>query len=294
MAGLRFAAIIAFLLLLTACSGQGQASPEALIAPTSVPATPDPANVGLVARVNGVGISETDYNRALERRISGGALRDRALEQQVLTELIEQELVRQGAPALGITVTEAELEAEITLQRESLGTEEAWQQSLALNNYTEEEWYAAQEDALLAMEVRNILIEPYLGDVEQINARHIVVRTLAEAEAVLDRLSNGEGFATLAAEVSIDVTTKDIGGNLGWFARNELLYPNLEEVAFGLDNGQIAGPVATSIGYHIIQTMDRQTRPIEMERLQTVSMNVLNAWMDEQYRKSMIEYYIQW
>lgn len=298
MAGLRFAAILALVLILAACSGQetsdANATQQLISNPTTIPATPDPANAGFVARVNGVGISETDYNRAVERRVAGGALRDRALEQQVLNEMVEQELIRQGAPSLGITITQADIEAEVALQRESAGSDTGWQEMLSLNNYTEEEWFTAQEDALLTMRVRNQLLEPYLGDVEQVNARHIVVRTLEEAEAVMNRLNAGEGFATLAAEVSIDVTTKDTGGNLGWFARNELFYPNLEEVAFNLEVGQIAGPVATSIGYHIIQTMDKAMRPVEVERLQTVSVNVFNTWLDEQYRNATIEYYIQW
>jgi foldase protein PrsA len=294
LAGLRFAAILALVLILAACSGQTTENPETLTNPTSIPATPDPANLGLVARVNGVGISETDYNRAVERRLVGGIVRDRTLEQQVFNELVEQELIRQGAPNLGISVTATDVEAEIAAQRESAGGDESWQQSLALNNYSEEEWFAAQEDALLTMYVRNTLLEPYLGDVEQVNARHIVVRTLEEAETVMNRLNAGEGFATLAAELSIDVTTRDTGGNLGWFARNELFYPNLEEVAFNLEVGQIAGPVATSIGYHIIQTMDKAMRPVEVERLQTVSVNVFNTWLDEQYRNATIEYYIQW
>lgn len=300
MAGLRIAAIVAFMLILAACSAEEPSATAQVTInetnpnPTSIPVTSDPANEGLVARVNGVGISETEYNRAVERRLIGGISRDRALEQQVFNELVEQELIRQGAPSLNISISEADVEAEIAAQREIAGSDENWQQSLALNNYTEEEWFAAQEDVLLTLRVRNTLLEPYLGDVEQVNARHIVVRTLEEAEAALNRLNSGEGFATLAAEVSIDVTTRETGGNLGWFARNELFYPNLEEVAFNLEVGQIAGPVATSIGYHIIQTMDKAMRPVEVERLQTVSVNVFNTWLDEQYRNATIEYYLQW
>jgi foldase protein PrsA len=292
LAGLRFAVIVALTLILAACSPNE--ATEVVSEATPIPATPDPANVGLVAKVNGVEISEIDYNRALERRVSSGLLRDRALEQQVFQELIEQELIRQGAPDLGVIITQADVEAEIAAQREIAGSDESWQQSLTLNNYTEEEWFAAQEDVLLTLRVRNTLLEPYMGDVEQVNARHIVVRTQGEAEAVMDRLNNGEGFAALAAELSIDVTTRETGGNLGWFARNELFYPELEEIAFNLEIGQIAGPVTTSIGSHIIQTMDKAVRPIEIERLQYVSVNVFNAWLNDQYAKATIETYLQW
>jgi parvulin-like peptidyl-prolyl isomerase len=295
LAGLRYVLMAVLMLSLAACA---PSEPTQVASnPTDIPianANSVSLNEGFVAKVNGVGISAADYERAIERSVVSGFARDRSLEQTVFQDLINQELIRQGAPSLGIVISQADVEAEVAAQREMAGSEEAWRQSLLLNNYSEEEWFAAQEDALLTLQVRNKLIEPYLSDVEQVNARHIIVRSLEEAQAAMDRLNNGEGFATLAAEVSIDVTTREAGGSLGWFARNELLYPNLEEVAFSLEVGQIAGPIQTIIGYHIIQTMDKAVRPVEIERLQNISPNIFNTWLDEQLRKSTIETFIQW
>jgi parvulin-like peptidyl-prolyl isomerase len=286
----RIAIIISLALIIVACSSQDDTSGQnAEIVPTS-----NPANAGLVARVNGVGIAQADYNRAVKRRSSANVADLNALARQVLNELIEQELINQNAPTLNINITDADVQAEINAQREIAGSDTAWQASLARNNYTEEEWIAAQFDVLVTLGVRNQLLNPYFGDIEQINARHIVVRQREEAELVLSRLNNGEGFAALAAEFSIDVTTRETGGNLGWFARNELFYANLEEIAFSLELGQIAGPIATSLGYHIIQTMDKAIRPVEAERLPTLSENIFNTWLDEQYQNANIEIYVQW
>lgn len=284
----RIAIIISLALIVVACSSQEGTSGE------NAAATPiDPANAGLVARVNGVGISLTDYNRALERRSSANVADPNALKRQILDELIEQELINQNAPNLGINITNVDIQAEIDAQREIAGSDTAWQNSLAQNNYTEEDWTAAQYDVLVTLGVRNYLLSPYFGEIEQVNARHIVVRQREEAELVLSRLNNGEGFATLAAEFSIDVTTRETGGNLGWFARNELFYSNLEDIAFSLELGQIAGPITTSLGYHIIQTMDKAIRPVEVERLPTLSESIFNTWLDEQYRNANIEIFIQ-
>lgn len=285
----RIVILISLGLIIVACSSQddGTSGQNAAVA------TIDSANDGLVARVNGVGISQTDYNRALERRSSANVADPNALQRQVLDELIEQELINQNAPNLGINITDADIQAEIDAQREIAGSDAAWQNSLAQNNYTEEDWTAAQYDVLVTLGVRNHLLSPYFGEIEQVNARHIVVRQREEAELILSRLNNGEGFATLAAEFSMDVTTRETGGNLGWFARNELFYTNLEDIAFNLEIGQIAGPIATSLGYHIIQTMDKATRPVEPERLPTLSENIFNTWLDEQYRNATIEIFIQ-
>jgi foldase protein PrsA len=286
----RIVIIISLALIIVACSSQDDTSGQnAEIVPTS-----DLANAGLVARVNGVGIAQADYNRALERRSSANVADLNALARQVLNELIEQELINQNASTLNINITDADVQAEINAQRDIAGSDTAWQASLARNDYTEDEWIAAQFDVLVTLGVRNQLLNPYFGDIEQINARHIVVRQREEAELVLNRLNNGEGFASLAAEFSIDVTTRETGGNLGWFARNELFYANLEEIAFSLELGQIAGPIATSLGYHIIQTMDKAIRPVEAERLPTLSENIFNTWLDEQYQNANIEIYVQW
>ena len=144
---------------------------------------------------------------------------------------------------------------------------------------------------LVTLGIRNVLIEPYLGEIEQVNARHILVRNEDLANEVLDRLETGEGFATLAAEYSLDVTTAEVGGNLGWVARNELYYSSLETRIFDLEIGSISY-VSTALGYHVVQTMAREVREVELERLPVLSENVFNNWLDTQYRNASIERYI--
>lgn len=255
----------------------------------------DPANQGLVARVNGVGIAQAAYDRALARLLTNSNAADRsALERQVLDTLIEQELINQAAPTLGVVITDENVQAELANLQSIAGNAEQWQQYLTLNGYTEQEMAAAQRDLLVTQGVRDALMSGYSGAVEQVNARHIVVRTQEEAETVMNRLEAGEGFATLAAEYSIDSTTRETGGNLDWFARSELFYANLEEIAFTLEIGQIAGPIATGLGYHVIQTLDKQQRPIEPERIPMLSENIFNNWLDSLYRSATIERYLQW
>jgi parvulin-like peptidyl-prolyl isomerase len=276
--------MLTVLVVLGACSSAAS--------PTSVVATPDPANAGLVARVNGVGITEASYLRELERRqANSNAASAEALQAEVLETLIRQALINHGAVAINVTVTEADVQIEYDNLRSLSPSDAAWAEFLATNNYTEAEMLAAQRDVLMTQRVQLALVAAYLGAVEQVNARHIVVHTREEAEQVLERLNAGEGFEPLAAEYSLDTTTRATGGNLGWFARNELFYPSLEEIAFQLEVGQIAGPIATSLGYHVIQTLDKAVRPIEPERLPMLSESTFGNWLDEQYRQATIERY---
>jgi len=101
---------------------------------------------------------------------------------------------------------------------------------------------------------------------EQVRARHILLqvgsdRTEQQAEeqmlAIRDRLANGEDFATLATELSDDPGSKTQGGDLGFFARGQMI-AEFEEAAFAAEPGEVVGPVKTNFGYHLIQVEERR------------------------------------
>lgn len=93
---------------------------------------------------------------------------------------------------------------------------------------------------------------------QEIHARHILVATLPEAEAVEKRLKAGEDFAKIAKELSKDSGSD--GGDLGWFTREKMV-PDFADAAFKLKVGEISAPVKTEFGWHIIQVLAvRQTQ----------------------------------
>jgi parvulin-like peptidyl-prolyl isomerase len=70
---------------------------------------------------------------------------------------------------------------------------------------------------------------------------------------VLKQLRRGADFATMAKRFSDDVSTKEQGGELGWFRRGGGLAREFEVVAFSLRPGQISDVVRSPFGFHIIQ-----------------------------------------
>ncbi len=112
---------------------------------------------------------------------------------------------------------------------------------------------------------------------EEIHARHILVATLPEAEAVEKRLKAGEDFAKIAKELSKD--TGSDGGDLGWFTREKVV-PEFSNAAFTLKVGEISTPVKSEFGWHVIQVLGtRQTQfpPFDQIKGQVTSYVVQKA-----------------
>lgn len=96
----------------------------------------------------------------------------------------------------------------------------------------------------------------------EFKARHILLENEKQALDVIKRLEKGEDFAALAKKNSKDPGSKTSGGELGWFAPQQMVPPFSEAVA-ALKNGEITkSPVKTDFGWHVIQREDsREQEP---------------------------------
>ncbi|HOO67854.1 MAG TPA: peptidylprolyl isomerase [Bacilli bacterium] len=91
-------------------------------------------------------------------------------------------------------------------------------------------------------------------------------KAAAEEEAyntaveIIEKLDDGEDFATLAEEYSEDSSASD-GGNLGYFNRGDMV-EEFEDAAIALEVGEYTEePVETEYGYHIILKTDQKDKP---------------------------------
>ena len=88
---------------------------------------------------------------------------------------------------------------------------------------------------------------------EQRRASHILVKTKAEAEKIAaEARKSPDQFAELARKYSQDPGSAAKGGDLGFFARGQMVGP-FEDAAFALKEGQISDPVQTDFGWHVIR-----------------------------------------
>ena len=116
---------------------------------------------------------------------------------------------------------------------------------------------------------------------EQIWARHILVAEKEDTTQVYERLEAGEEFAKLAIELSTDTGSGALGGDLGWFGEGQMVAP-FEEAAFKLEIGEISEPVESNFGWHVIQVLGREVRPISSERVEQIKQQTFQEWLAEQ------------
>ena len=90
--------------------------------------------------------------------------------------------------------------------------------------------------------------------VNKVHCAHILVEKLSLAQEIKAKIANGESFANLAKQHSID-SSKKRGGDLGFFGRG-MMVQEFEKAAFALEKGQISDIVKTQFGYHIIKRLD--------------------------------------
>jgi len=154
------------------------------------------------------------------------------------------------------------------------------QNSLAVLGMTEKDYLAFFEIQVLQKELMDELTADVPHTETQIWARHILVADAAIAQVVIERLNNGEDFATLAKELSTDTGSAQNGGDLGWFGTGQMI-PEFEAAAFALEKpgDYTTTPVQTTYGFHIIELIAKQERPLTAQQYEAAKNKVFTDWL---------------
>ena len=96
---------------------------------------------------------------------------------------------------------------------------------------------------------------------EEVRARHILVEDEKLANDLADKLKKGGDFNALAKEHSKDPGSKENGGDLGFFGRQQMV-PEFETAAFALAPGAVSAPVKSQFGFHIIKLEEKRSKAL--------------------------------
>ncbi|MHB8473674.1 MAG: peptidylprolyl isomerase [Gammaproteobacteria bacterium] len=265
------------LLLASACitlilSGCNKPSTGESATDSTANATPSPsaANDAAVATVNGTPITVSGFNDYAARRIQPGSVPTPEESKAILNEMVSLELVVQDALKKGLD-KKPDVEKTIENQRRMLLANAALREYVEAHPITDEQLKKEYDQRIAA------------GGTKELKARHILVKTEAEAKAIIAQLEKGADFAKLAKEKSTDSSAKE-GGELGWFSPSQMVKP-FTEAALALKKGEYTKtPVQSQFGWHIIQLEDvRDTKAPPFDQMKDRVRSFLQQKMSQEY-----------
>ena len=200
-----------------------------------------------VVTVNGMAITYDDISMA-ENELMGlvGQLPERQRFETLVSFMVERLLAANAARAAGLE-NSAEVEKRVSFLKQK-ALQDVYVGQLLMER--------VDEASLTAYYQENIVDGPKQ---EEVRARHILVDSREEAEAVIAAVKNGGDFIELAKKRSKGPSGAG-GGDLGYFDRDAMVAP-FSEAAFKLKKGKISAPVNTQFGWHVIKLEDRRTKP---------------------------------
>jgi parvulin-like peptidyl-prolyl isomerase len=277
----------------------------------------------IVAIVNDTLITQSDLNNAFDpirKKIEAqttGAERENALknaQDAILNRMIENILIEQEAVKLGITVKDEDVTGTIRniLSQKNLTMSDfekiLEKEGMSLEAYKKEVMEQMTRSRVIRRQLRSAITvsdeeigeyyaqhrEEYEGQIavriKQIvlfypeNADNDMKRKMkGDMEEILKRLKAGEPFDKMAAQFSQGPTARE-GGDIGFVERG-VMNPEMEQVAFAMEPGQVSGVIESPAGLSLIAVIDKRgggTRMIESVR-DEIKDKIMDGKMEKKY-----------
>lgn len=181
----------------------------------------------------------------------------------VVKGIEQDELIRQEALKLGISVSDAEVDKELSNYNLPLSQEyRDYFRTVLLDNRLRDEYFDKQ-------------VPTYA---EQRHIWAMFLESESRVNEIKAKLEAGEDFAKLAGELSLDTTTKDKKGDLGWCPKGILTLKSesslIDDYAFSAEAGALSQPIydkakTKATGYWLVKVLSRD------EEVKTAQVQVM-------------------
>jgi peptidyl-prolyl cis-trans isomerase C len=271
-----------------------------------------------VAEVNGVVISQEQFDKELEihlERVSrqGRQLSDdqlTTLKKDVLEGLIEREILFQESQKTGIKIQDQAVDEQLAAIKKRFPSEAEYNNALSKMNLSEAE---VKTQVARGLAIRELIDQQITSKIEitdeeskafydgnlqlfkqpeQVKASHILIKVDAAAtdaqkaearkkiNAVQQKLKDGGDFAELAKEYS-EGPSNSRGGDLGYFKRGQMVKP-FDDAVFAMQPDEVSDIVETRFGYHIIKVYDKKPE-------QTLAYADVKDQLNQQLKQEKVE-----
>lgn len=199
----------------------------------------------VVIEVNEISFSMDYYIKTLDAYTKGAEPSQlNYMSYMIPNQIVQDELVRQGAHSLGIEVTDEEIANEI--EENDLPNEEVYRDivSAGLSREKLQEYFASQLPETM----------------EQAHIQIMLVESRKVAYDVIARMESGSDFTALVDEFSCNPQAE---GDLGWLPRELISNPLVGDAAFDLEPGEVRSvhdeSAGKSVGYWLIEVTEKDT-----------------------------------
>ncbi|MEO8841517.1 MAG: peptidylprolyl isomerase [Kofleriaceae bacterium] len=255
------------------------------------------------------------------------------LSSQVLDEMVNEELIVQAAEGAKIDVESSEVQAALDEIKQQNNLDDAGlAQALGAQGYTLQNYKADLRRQLMRLRAVNTIVQPKIQITEEdVHARYDQMQRRSEAVSAVrlsdilikladhateqqindakdkagkavERVKAGEDFAAVAKDMSDDDSTKQTGGELGWFERGSI-NPDWEQIVFSMEKGDVRGPVSGPQGLYVFLVTDikkSELKPYpEMKDQLTKELRrreldkQTQTWVEELRKKAYIDIKLQ-
>ena len=243
------------------------------------------------------------------------------LKASIVNYLVQNQVIKDKASEMKVTVTDKQFQDRMKQIIQQVGGQKKLDKLLKQQSVTQAQLEgqlkaqmlqdAVQQKVYAGIKVSQADIEKYYNTpanksqfnvAESVDARHILVKTKAEADkvrALLEADNSDANWKKVAKEYSTDTGSKNNGGSLGNFPKGRMVKP-FEDAAFALKVNEISQPVKSQFGYHVIevtkktpgskQTLEQAKATIEQQLKYQKQSTAWETWLKDAMAAAGVAY----
>jgi peptidyl-prolyl cis-trans isomerase C len=212
-----------------------------------------------IAIVNGKAVPTSRVEALAQQVARSGRPVTPDVEAQIKEEVIAREIFMQEAQKRGLDAT-PEYKTQIELARQTILIRELFAEFQKTSAVTDADVQAEYDKFVAA------------NGGKEYRARHILVETQAQADAILTSLKKGGKFEDIAKKQSKDPGSGANGGDLDWAAAGNYV-KEFSDAMVALNKGQLSAPVKSQFGFHIIRLDD--VREAQLPKIEDVKPQIV-------------------